>query len=268
MKIKHLPKRLVQLGLAPFGLQIRRKTGRSSNSMLAALEHISGLGFRPGTVIDVGAARGTVPLYSVFPSSRHILLEPLEEYRPSLDELTRKLPNAEWIVAAAAPKSGSVTINVHPDLDGSSLYLEDEDSDVNGVPRVVPAVTLDELCEERELEGPYLIKVDVQGAELDVLQGSANTLDDTEYVILETALFQFFVGGPLLFDVIEFMQEKGFVAYDMFDPIYRPLDDALSQIDVAFVKESGLFREYHSYATREQRKAQNRRFGAGCRDRW
>jgi hypothetical protein len=42
--------------------------------------------------------------------------------------------------------------------------------------------------------------------------------------------------------------------------MYRPLDGALSQFDLAFVKESGVFRQQHVYATPEQRRAQDARF--------
>jgi len=263
---KHLPASLINTALEPFGLEIRRKTKPKTttprNSLRGALEHIKRLGFSPSTVIDVGVASGTTAMYETFPASRHILIEPLEEFRPYLDKIVEEFPNVEYVIAAATQKPGNVTINVHPDLSGSSLFLEDEDSNVNGVPRVVPAITLDEVCQERNLDGPYLIKVDVQGAELDVLMGSSHILGDTEYVILEVSLFQFFMGGPQILDVIEFMfmKERGFVVYDIFDCQYRLLDGAMSQVDIAFVKESGQFRKFHSYASKEQREAQNERF--------
>ena len=264
MNAKQLLKRLINSALEPFGLEIRGKINIESNikraSMRGVLEHSKKLNFYPKTVIDVGAAYGTRSLWEAFPSARHILIEPLEEHKPALDDLAKRFPNMEYIIAAATKKSGSITINVHRDLDGTSLYLEDEDSNVNGVTRVVPAVTLDEVSKGRKLEGPYLIKLDVQGAELDVLQGGAETLRDTEYIILETVLFQFFVNGPQIFDAITFMREKGFVVYDIFDLYYRPLDGAMSQVDIAFVKDTGQFRKHHAYANKEQREAQDKKY--------
>ncbi len=56
------------------------------------------------------------------------------------------------------------------------------------------------------------------------------------------------------------MKECGFVCYDIFGFQYRLLDNALSQVDMVFVKEKGLFRSDHSYATREQRAAQDAQF--------
>ena len=155
MKPKKLLKKLIDTVLKPFGLEIHHLKYSPRNLLRGALEHIRELGFSPNTVIDVGVAIGTHDLYDTFPSSRHILIEPLEEFRPYLERVVKNYPKAEYIIAAATKKPGEVTINVHSDLDCSSLYLENEDSNVNGEPRIVRAVTLDEVCKERELDGTY-----------------------------------------------------------------------------------------------------------------
>jgi FkbM family methyltransferase len=232
---------------------------RSRNSLQGSLKHIKRLGFEPRTVLDVGAAAGTPELYNTFPKARHILIEPLEENRPWLEEVARKYKNVEYILAAANRQCGQVTINVHPDLVGSSIYLEGEDSDVNGYPRLVPAISLDDLYRAGKIEAPCLLKLDVQGGELDVLLGSEETLKATEYAVVECSLFRFFEGGPQLADVIDFMKNRMFSVYDLFGLQYRLLDGAMSQVDIAFVKEDGVFRQSQAYATREQRDVQNKR---------
>ena len=115
-------------------------------------------------------------------------------------------------------------------------------------------VTALDIGRVHPLTGP----IDVQGAELDVLAGATETLRATECVVLEVSFFEFFHNGPLFHDVIAFMRERGFVAYDIFGFQYRPLDGALSQVDVAFVRETGEYRKHHFYATREQREQQDR----------
>lgn len=52
------------------------------------------------------------------------------------------------------------------------------------------------------------------------------------------------------------MKQHGFVAYDFCGFLYRPFDNALSQVDMVFVREQGLFRRSHVFATPEQRKVQ------------
>jgi FkbM family methyltransferase len=237
----------------------RRKRNRRDR-LTGVLEQLRGLDFAPATVFDVGAAFGDFArqCHAVFPDARYVLIEPLAEYGPALATALESLPGAELVRAAAAATAGEITLNVHGDLVGSSLYLEQEDSAVNGVPRTVPTVTLDGLRAERGLKPPFLVKIDVQGAELDVLAGAAQTLREADYVVLEVSFFEFFRGGPLFHDVVAFMQACGFVAYDIFGFQYRPLDGALSQADVAFVREQGPFRQHHFYATREQRQSQDR----------
>jgi hypothetical protein len=44
------------------------------------------------------------------------------------------------------------------------------------------------------------------------------------------------------------MKDRGFVVYDICGFVQRPLDGALAQVDLAFVKENGHFRKCHDYA--------------------
>jgi FkbM family methyltransferase len=238
----------------------RDEAGRTQRmSFGGVLEHASRMGLTPRSVIDVGAAYGTPELTDVFPDARHILVEPLEEYRLYLEAAVARIPRGEYVIAAATSRSGPVTVHIHADLVGSSMFLETEQSPgLNETPRSVPGITLDDLCADRGVEPPYLIKVDVQGAELDVLSGATRVLQQTTFAILETSLFRFYRDGVELLDVMTFMQKHGFAVYDLAGHLYRPLDDALAQVDVAFVKEDGFFRVDHSYATQAQRAAQTR----------
>lgn len=247
------------------GLEIRRinpasDTALPRESVLHTLEQASRIGLMPRTVIDVGAAYGafTRLCHPVFPDARYLLIEPLEEYRPLLDEARQTLTSVDYTIAAASARDGEVAINVHPDLVGSSLYREVETgTGVNGMTRAVCSITVDRFVREAGATGPFLLKIDVQGAERDVLEGAERTLGDAELVILEVSFFQFFEDGPECADIIAYMKARGFVPYDVVARQYRPLDNALSQADIAFVKEGGLFRRHHFYATAEQRDAQN-----------
>jgi FkbM family methyltransferase len=209
----------------------------------------------------VGAAFGifTRECHKIFPDAHYLLIEPIEEYLPVLSKVVDSLSHATNVTAVVAAEDGRTFLTVHHDLVGSSLYREvEEGTDVDGVRREVRAITLDRLVGERSAHPPFLIKIDVQGAEIDVLAGGQKTLAGTEYVLLEVSLFHFFHQGPTFCDVVAYMKSKGFVPYDVYGLQYRPLDGALSQIDIAFVKERGQFRTSHYYATPEQRAEQNR----------
>jgi len=239
-----------------FGLDVRKaRAGEVPRaSMRGALRQLSAVGFRPQTIVDVGVAFQTEELYQEFPESSVLLIEPLAEFEPFLKKICAE-HKAQYVLAAAGASSGTATFNVHADqLDGSSLLKEVEGAAVDGIPRQVPVVTIDEVCAEKNAKGPYLVKLDVQGAELLVLSGAQRTLLETEVVILEATLFATMIGGQQLYDLVAKMKEYGFVAYDIFGFLYRPLDNALAQTDMIFVRENGPFRATHIFATPEQRK--------------
>jgi FkbM family methyltransferase len=207
-------------------------------------------------VIDVGAAHGdfTRTTAAVFPDAAYHLIEPLKEYDPFLRDIREGPSKTTVHQIAATEKSGEIVLNVHPDLVGSSIFREAEGPGVDGVARTVPAITLDELARDHRLASPFLIKADVQGAELRVLEGAREILPATALVILEVSFQPFFDGGPEHARVISFMESQGFVVYDVLGLSRRPLDGALAQADLVFARHDGPLRADHRFATPEQRK--------------
>jgi len=250
-------KRIVREFFNAFGLEISKKRAESETraSMAGALRQLTTLGFHPRTVIDVGAASQTAELYEEYPKADILLIEPLLEFEPSLRKICDTY-RAQYLLAAAGERPGIATLNVHPDRFGSSLLKEAEGPSVDGQPRQVPVITIDDACAERSLKGPFLIKIDVQGAELQVLAGARQTLLNTEAIILEVSLFGLMLDGPQFFDVISQMKSYGFVVYDVYGFTYRPFDGALAQVDMVFVREQGSLRKSHVFSTPEKRREQ------------
>lgn len=256
MKRQDLARRAIALLPARVRARLRATPIRTERmSVRGALGVIRGTGFSPASVIDVGAAYGdwSAECQTVFTDARYLLFEPLEEYYTSARSQRANLRRAVDVRAAAAATSGALTMNVHDDLVGSSLLGEREGAAVDGTQRTVPVVTVDDAVTAHGMPGPYLLKLDVQGAELDVLAGAQRVLSEAEAVILEVSLFGFFIGGPQFADVVRHMEEIGFVPYDLLGPLYRPLDGALAQMDVVFARADGALRRQHVYATARQR---------------
>lgn len=213
----------------------------------STLDQLVRLGISPRTVIDVGVAYGTPDLYRAFPAARHLLIEPLQEWEPFLKRICDSF-NAGYVLAAAGEKQGTMTIRLNDRLlSSSSPFIEADGSNLHDFARSVPVVTIDGLCRERNLEPPYLIKVDVQGAELDVLRGAVKTLMRTDVVVAEVSLLPLFINAPAFSDVIAWMKSAGFVVYDIGGGGGRPFDGALAQVDLTFVKEHGPLRQHHGY---------------------
>jgi FkbM family methyltransferase len=249
------------------GVEIRRLAPgaiHSRCSLLGSLRTAAGVGFAPATILDIGAARGewTLEAAMVWPGAKFLLVDPLEENRAALARVAGQVRNAAFEMAAVGREVGSTVIHVHPDLDGSSLYEEREEA-VKGTIRSVVATTVDRVVQDHGLPGPFLLKADVQGAELAVVDGAPLTLAQTELLVLEVTLFDFFLGAaPQLEDLVAAMGRQGFVAWDIFGMGYRPIDGALAQVDMAFVRRDGVFRRIQQYATEEQRRKQLARLGA------
>lgn len=210
------------------------------------------LGVLPCTVIDVGAASGTPELMAAFPEAQLALFEPLDEFRGQLEGILAIRPGSLFL-AAAGRQEGELTFYVHPDsLEGSSLLQETMGEFADGVARTVPVVRVDEAIRDAGLPGPYVLKIDVQGAELEALAGCTALLPQTLAICLEVSLFEFMKGAPLFAEVVAHMKSLGFVAWDIIGGWTRPLDHALGQIDIVFVPEAGSLRENHAFASAEQ----------------
>ena len=241
------------------GLEVHGR-GSVRRTPEAVLAHVARLGFAPATVIDVGVAWGTPELYQAFPRARFLLVEPLSEYGAAIAAITARY-DAEHVLAAAGREPGTTTINVHRSPTLSSTLGHWRGHDDGGRPREVPVVRVDDLVADRDLTGPFLVKVDVEGGELAVLDGASEVLRSSELVLLEVNLFEFLPGQPQLADVVAYMREHGFVAYDFYAGHLRPLDEALAMVNMAFVKEHGRFRVSHDFATERQAREMYARWG-------
>jgi FkbM family methyltransferase len=253
-------KRVARRALLARGVEVSRRGG-ARRSMAAVLDNLRRLGLAPATVIDVGVGYGTHELWEAFPRSRLLLIEPIpERFGGATQEFAAGRDGAELVSAAAGAEAGSATITVHRAPEMSSV-LGAWTGDRDGDSREVPVVRVDDAVRERALPGPYLLKVDVEGAELAVLDGAESVLSETEVVLLEVRLFELVPGAAQLHDVIPYMKERGFVAYDLFGGALRLSDGALAVTNLAFVREDGRFRRDHAFGTPEQVDRMARQLG-------
>jgi FkbM family methyltransferase len=259
LEIKMITRKL----LATFGFELHRlKSGQARNTEQMALPIAIQNGLQVNTVLDVGAAFGswTRMCLNFFPCACYVVFEPLSQYDKELTALQNEYQNVRRVKAAVSAYPGQATFFFHEDWVGSSLYQETEGNMVDGQPIQVDTTTIDVLVKQRQLSGPFLLKIDVQGAELQVLDGASTVLHQTEYILLETSLFQFFKNGPLVHDIILYLQQRDFVLYDILNPQYRLLDKALGQVDLVFVPAQSRLRREHVYASPQQRREQTQQY--------
>lgn len=244
-------KRFTKDCLRRAGLEVSIAGKGPRRSMRAVLAHVRDLGVGPATVIDVGVEAGTPELYSAFPNADLLLVEPMEEWRSRLNQLNGAR-RVHIEIAAAGPRAGEATLYVHRVPALSSLLGDRSGDEQDTQARRIPVTTVDELVDRHGFAPPYVLKVDVEGAELEVLAGATRTLESSQLVLLEVQLFQFVPDSPQLADVVGAMHERGWSVYDIYDAHVRPLDGALAQIDIAFAPDDGFLRTHHEYATPAQ----------------
>jgi len=213
-------------------------------------------------VYDVGAAQGSFSKIALdyWPDARYFLFEPLEEFVATLDTQFGSMKNVKRVSLALWSEVLTMQFNVHKDLYGSSFYREIEGAFVDGDPREIATTTLDEFW---EAGGHKMVKIDVQGAELDVLKGASRFFDyspDAEVIFLiEIGLYGTMLDSHNIFDqVIEFFAARDYVLLDISGLAYRPLDGNLAQLDGAFCHRDSTFRQSHAYASHQFRVEQFR----------
>ena len=156
-------------------------------------------GLRYTTVIDCGCADGHffVQHYATgyFAGATPLNIDANWIYESSLKAIAETV-GGHYAITAVADRIGDMemTLGVHPYW--SSLRTEDDPywQTVNTLHRgkiSVPVTTIDALVRQFNLDGPFLLKFDLQGAEAAALNGAVETLKRTSVVMCEADLRDF-----------------------------------------------------------------------------
>jgi FkbM family methyltransferase len=174
----------------------------------------------PVRLIDVGARGGLDERWEPFHPLLEVLgFEPDGHECERLNQAASSLPyRSRFLPHALGRAGGEVTFNVCRWPVASSIYepnpelLEDFPAAAALMTvverRPMTTVSLDEVCAQEGLRPDYL-KVDVEGAELDVLQGADRVMDGSLVLDVEVEFAELFRGQPLFADVDEHLRARG-----------------------------------------------------------
>lgn len=210
-------------------------------------------GFEARTLIDIGAAEGAFFLYrghaKLFPDARHFFIDAMQENEDAYRKLASKFGTGYEITALSCME-GEVTLRVDPNFYNTHIdHLQPATEYQQS--RRVPVTTLDRVVERHALQPPFVLKLDVQGGELDVLRGALRTLDDAVVVTTEINIF---AERDSLVDLLSFMHGNGWALYDLSDLAYYPSDSTFYQCYATFIPKSMDFRRDTKWCTPEQEK--------------
>ena len=186
-------------------------------------------GFDPALIFDIGAAAGTwtPSVRSIFPEARFVTVEP------------RDTGVAPTVRAAIGAEEGTATLTDWET--GSTLLATASPGETK---YEVPVTTLDRLAERFGM--PDLVKLDVEGFEIEALKGAGTLLGRTELFVIEVSLYRF-SGRPMVHEVVPFMAERGYFVYDVAGFIRRPFDGAIGMMDLCFSRSlRGAENEWHA----------------------
>ncbi len=180
------------------------------------------------TIIDVGVQECTPFLMKAFPDKKHILFEAIEEWRPYIEDIYNGMDYRLY-------NFGLADINSYVELEVAPFMLapaENSQSIVFGpAKRKIQFRRLDDVALREKV--PYLIKIDVDGGELKVIEGGAETFRKAAVVIIEGRLH----GAINMTTIINFMLEVNFKLWDMFNLRYSK-EGQLIQCELVFLNIS------------------------------
>jgi FkbM family methyltransferase len=184
------------------------------------------------TVIDIGASDGRWSLVArrYFPNAGYFLIEARKEHEPALRRLKRTYHNIDYVIAAAGDINGQIYFDASHLFGGIASHTPFEQNCV-----IVPVTTVDQEVCRRQLKPPFLLKLDTHGFEVPIFYGAQQTLRQTRMIVVETYNFTITSDSLRFHDMCRFLEDQGFRCVDLCDPLHRPRDHALWQIDLCFM---------------------------------
>lgn len=173
----------------------------------------------PATVVDIGVNHGQfLHLASrLWIASDIVGVEPNATLAEKANTHYAGNPRIRVESCAVGAENGTIDLFVTANDQNSSIHKPTDafhdDRTADGVVRTEPVALkrLDTLLDG--VKGPMLMKIDVQGAELEVLQGAGDRLEDVSAIIIESPFEESYDGAAGFDEIYRFLTARGF-AYE------------------------------------------------------
>lgn len=185
-------------------------------------------GARFKKILDIGAYNGEWKdkFQKIFPESEILMIEANKDKEVILKK------KGKYIIELLGSEDNK-EVNFFKCNDdridtGNSIYLEN--TSMKFIPEVRKTKRLSSVVNKDEKFD--LIKIDVQGSEIDVIEGGKNIIKNSNFLIIEMSLQNYNEGAPKLLEVINNLNKNNFELIDLIDRNYR--NDILVQVDGIF----------------------------------
>lgn len=219
----------------------RLRNALLQHRVIAGVEHKAVLNRSLATVVDIGANRGQFALAArAISGAKVVSFEPLPEVAKIFRTVFADDSAVTLHVAAIGDKSEKKKIHLSARDDSSSLLEigEAQSSHFPGTHEVgtldVEVGTLDRYLAGEDILRPAMLKLDVQGFELQALAGCRNLIGNFDYIYCECSFVELYKGQKLAGEVICYLGELGFGLSGIYNPSYDR-DGNCIQADLLFV---------------------------------
>ena len=203
-------------------------------------------GIEPKVVIDVGANAGqfAIAAAKLWPRCQVHSFEPVPDSARALARNCETLPSVAVYETALGEREGTAQIHVNRHSHSSSILplglahrrAFPEAEEVGTI--TVKVVTLDSFLANLEVSAPVLLKLDVQGYELNVIRGASRFLGRVDYVLAETSFKPMYDGEPLFPELLAEMAGRGFDFLRPVDWMKDPRTGEVLQMDALFARRT------------------------------
>ncbi len=189
---------------------------------------LTSLGWSPRTILDIGGYKGhwTRAIRMHFPTAAISVVEP--NAHPDLQSLG--VPVYRELLSSTVkdvPWYSNLTT-------GDSMFQERTKHYARVTPVIRRTTTLDRLFPTQRFE---FVKIDCQGAELDILAGGQTMLQGTDVLLLECPFAgQYNTGAPSFADYIRVVDALGFAPLEL--PELHRANGILCQVDILFLRKT------------------------------
>jgi FkbM family methyltransferase len=184
------------------------------------------------SILDVGVSEDTPSLRVAFPGLQHYLFEPVAAHFPTIKKNYAAVRHILHPVAVSN-EDGEAFLNTFSITNDTGKIthssVSDRAEDASD-PTLVGSVRIEkrklDTLTRGLIDAPFLLKVDVDGHDLQVLQGAEQTLQKCAAVMIEAPLWQ-------IAERLKYLTDRGFQLFDIVDLSYYK--GAMWQVDLMFL---------------------------------
>lgn len=194
----------------------------------SAVAKLASWGLNVKTVYDVGANVGewTQQVQPLWPGAKITQID------------AKARPNVDIVAVLGAPDITRNFYSIKNGYDtGDSLYLENSPAFHPDNYHAIPVTTksLDQIVKQHNLPWPDFVKLDVQGAELEILQHAPQVMNHVQHLLVELSILPWNHGAPLMAESIAWLHTQNFVVLDILDT--HTINNKTAQVDVLLTRQ-------------------------------